>query len=900
MAPVFHEFLLRMKALLLRRRMDRELADELEFHHAMLREKLLRQGVTPAAVDSLADRRFGRRAKWHELLLELWQFRRLENLARDVSYSVRILRKSSGFTMVATLTLALGVGANTTVFSVVNGLLLRPLPVPEGNQLAVFGMRDGGPRVEYSFSEPLFRGLEHRRRLFSEVFAFNHSTMQVKASTGNQDVEGQIVSGDFFSALETPPLLGRTLTPSDDAKGGNPAGFGVVISERFWQRWFNRAANVIGQKLDIDNTSFTVVGVMPKRFIGADPLDRPDLFVPIAAEPAMHGTRSLVAAGHHAWWLTAMARMRPGATLAQAGAEVGSSSGAVLHEMIPDANWVADREKRHFQFTAESGSRGFTYIRQFFSRPLLAVFAMCAGILLLACLNLASLLMARGAARQKELATRLALGALRRRLIQQLMVESLLIAITGTMAGLAVAPLVGKSLAAVLLGSQSQSHIDTSLDVRVFAFAAGAAIAVALLIGLLPAVRATSGDLNEQMKHGQHTTRAHERQALLPRVIMGAEVALALMLVVGAGLLATSLVRLYRSGTGFDPHGLENIAFSMDQQPLKGDALVEFYRQVGDGLSHQPGVQSVSFASMVPFSHFIWDGNFAGPSGKPALLYQDSIAPGYFGTMRIPLREGRDFAWNDSPASGIKIILNEAAVKALFPDGHALGQFVADTEGKTRHRYEVIGVVADAKYDDLRAPAPPTVYHALTQEDWEQSRSYYAVVRTTAPASALVGAAHALAAQTVPDIPMPVLSSEEEMVRDAVSAERMMALLSVFFALCALLVTAIGLYGTLAYATARRNSEIGIRMALGARRAQVAGMVFLQNAVVAGAGTGAGVIAALLVSRALASFLYGTSARDPWVFAGSIMALALIASAASLLPAIHAAGIQPMEAIRCE
>ena len=488
------------------------MADELAFHQAMLREKLLREGLPPQEIDNVARRRFGRAGKWHERLRELWQFRRIENLARDVSYSVRVLRKSPGFTVIAVLTLALGVGANTTVFSIINGLLLRPLPVPASDQLVLLGTNDTSLRVNYSFSDPLFRGLEHRRQVFSTVFAFNHSKMQVKGNNGSENVDGQIVSGEFFPALETPPLLGRTLTPADDVKGGNQAGFGVVIAEGFWQRWFNRAPDVIGQKLEIDNTLFTVVGVMPKRFIGADPLDRPELFVPMATEPVIHGTRSMTAATFHAWWLTVMARLQPGATLEQANAEVAASSSTVLHEVIPDAKWVADREKRHFRFTAESGSTGFTYIRLFFRKPLIAVFAMCGGVLLLACLNLASLLMARGTARQKELATRLAMGATRRRLLQQLLVESFLIAVTGTAAGLAISPLVGQSLAALLLGGQYETHIDTSLDLRVFAFAALAAIVAALLIGLLPALRATSRDLNEQMKHGQHATLAGERQ----------------------------------------------------------------------------------------------------------------------------------------------------------------------------------------------------------------------------------------------------------------------------------------------------------------------------------------------------------------------------------------------------
>jgi predicted permease len=901
MGQNLHEFALRIKALFLKRRMNHDMADELEFHQAMLKEKLMRQGLAPADAHVEVRRRFGRPDRWQERLRELWQFRRLENLARDLSFSLRVLRKSPGFSLIAILTLALGVGANTTVFSVINGLLLRPLDVPASDQLVVIGSNDDSLRMNYSLSEPMFRGLERRRQVFSEVFAFNHSDLEIKRSSGTEKVHGQIVSGDFFPALQTPPLLGRTLTPADDIKGGNPAGFAVVIAEGFWQRWFNRAPNVIGQKLDIDDTPFTVVGVMPKRFIGADPLDRPEIFIPLSTEPVIHGTtRSLTTAGFHAWWLIVMARLKPDATVEQANADVAANSTAILHEMISDASWVANREKRHFHFTVESGSTGFTYIRQFFSKPLIAVFAMCGGVLLLACLNLASLLMARGAARQKELATRLAMGAGRWRLVQQLLVESCLIAAAGTLAGLAIAPLVSQSLTRLLLSGQPESHVDTSIDLRIFAFAALAAIAASLLIGLIPALRATSGSLNEQMKHGQHATLAHERQGILPRVMMSAEVAVALMLVVGGGLLASTVVRLYRSGTGFDPRGVVNLAFSMDQQPLKADALMQFYRQVSEGLSHQPGVKSVSFAFIIPFGHSQWDENASIPGGKEYDIYENSIAPAYFQTMRIPLLEGRDFRWTDTGSSALKIILNQTAARLLAPDRNPIGQLVIKHQGKKTVQYEVVGVVGDSKYESVRLPAPPTAYLPMTQDDGDEIPSYSAVVRTDGPGAPLVGAAHALAAQLLPELPMPEMTSMEEMVRDSMSAERMMAMLSMFFALCALAVTAIGLYGTLAYATARRTSEIGIRMALGARRTQVARMVFLENAAVAITGTVAGLVAALLASRALASFLYGISTRDPWVFAGSIITLAMIASAASLLPAIRAAGIQPMDAIRCE
>ncbi len=900
MSASLHEFLLRLKSLFRKRRMDREMAEELEFHQAMLREKMLRQGVPQAEIGAAARRRFGNETRWHERLRELWQFRTLENLRRDVTFSARLLMASPGFTAVALLTLALGVGANATVFSMINGLLLRPLDVPNSDRLAVIGRSQGGPRTIYSFSEPIFRGLEHRHEVFSDVFAFDHDSFQVRNGSGSELIYGQYVSGGFFSALETPPLLGRTLSPEDDRRGGNPAGFGAVISESFWQRWFNRAPDVIGRKLEIDNTVFTVVGVMPKRFIGADPMQRPQMFLPLSTEAILNGERSMTAASFHGWWLTVMARLQPGATIEQANAAVSASTSTVLNEFIPDKNWIADRLNRHFLLVADSGSAGYTYLRSAFRKPLVAVFAMCGGILLLACLNLASLLLARGTTRQRELATRLAMGATRRRLIQQLMVESLLLGVTGTLTGLAIAPLVSKSLAALLLSGQRDNHIDTSLDVRVFAFAVVASIAATLLFGLVPALQATSHNLIDRIKDGQHATQTRERRRILPRVLLSVEVGLALMLVFGAGLIASSLMRLYKSGEGFDPQGVENIAFSMEKQPLKGDALMLFYHDLGEGFRHQPGVKTVSFALMVPLTGWTWDQEFSVPGSPNHDFYLNSVAPDYFAAMHIPMFEGRDFSWNDTTPTGPKVILNRSAVRLLFPDGRALGRTVIRHDGDKLVPFVVIGVVGDVKYEDLRSEAPPGAYFAMTQNDGENSPSYHAIVKIDGSASPLAGAARALAARMAPGIPVPEVTSMSSIVDDSLSSERMMTILSVFFAICALAVTAIGLYGTLAYATARRTSEIGIRMALGAQRLQVIGMVFRQNLAVVAVGTVAGLVAALLAARALASFLYGTSTRDPLVVAGSIVALALIASAASLLPALRAAKIEPMAAIRCE
>ena len=896
----FKAFLLRVKLLFRPGSTQSEITDELEFHQALLRERLSRQGIPAQQLNLATTRVFGNSSRWQERLTELWQFHTLENFLRDLSFSARLLRKSPGFTAVALLTLALGVGANTAVFSLINGLLLRPLPVPHADQLAVLRMEEGGPQPEYDFCTPFFRSLEAKHEVFSDVFAYNPDILQVRGRSGNENIHGMLVSGQFFRALQTPPLMGRYLTPEDDRRGGNPAGLSVVITEHFWEIWFGRVPDIVGRKLIIANVPFTVVGVMPKRFIGADPTERPQIFAPLSVDPIIDAPRNHIDDGINAWWLTVGARLQPGATLAQADASLATISGAILRQASSDPSFITDKEKGHFHFAAEPGSKGFTYARYSFpAKPLLAMFLMCAGILLLACLNLASLLMARSAARARELATRLAIGATRRRLIQQLLVESMVITVLGTAAGLLIAPLVSGSLAALLMsGNIGGAQLDTSLDARVFAFAAAVAVVSAVLIGLMPALGATAGDVNDHIKDAQHTRQPHERFRILPRILLASEVALALVVVIGAGLLATSLVRLYRSGIGFNPNGLASIAFNMDKQQLEGDALMRQYQQLSEGISRQPGVRSVSFQFIVPLSHLGWNGRYAAPGATPQLINMNSVGPDYFATMRIPLYQGREFRWADTNTSGPKMILNALAAKLLFPGRDALGQQVVS--GNRHASYEVVAVVGDTKYRYMRAPAAPIGYVPIMQDE-QKKPSFHAVVRVDGPQeAALASAARSLAARLAPDIPAPALLTMDEVVDDAISTERMMALLSVFFAGCALLVTAIGLYGTLAYVTARRTSEIGIRMALGAQPIRVLVMVFSENALVALFGTTVGLGAALLASRALASFLYGTSPRDPWVLLGSVAALTFIASAASLVPALRAAQIEPMEAIRCE
>ncbi len=895
-----HQWIARLRSFFRKKQTSRDVRDELAFHQAMLRERLLREGVPPVQVNFAAQQAFGNSQRWHERMSELWQFRGLESFLQDLRFALRILSQSPAFTAVAVLTLALGVGANTAVFSMINALLLRPLAVPGAAELTILSFGDGGPNPQYDFPTPYFRALEERREAFTEVFAYNPDSLQVQGSSGTESIAGVLVSGSYFQALQVPPLLGRYLTPADDQRGGGQRGLAVVISEPFWQTWFGRSTSIIGRKLVIANVPFTVVGVMPKSFRGADPTLRPDIFAPLSADPLIDAPRNHIDAGLNAWWLMVMARRKPGVSLAQANAALLTVSMPILHA-TGDPRTIADGEQHRFRFSAQSGAKGFTYARLQFRQPLLAMGLMCAGLLLLACINLATLLLARGAGRQRELATRMALGGSRSRLVRQLLVESLLIAFLGTAAGLSMAPAVSRPLAALLLAgngmSGDQLFLDTTFDLRVFAFAALMAIAATVLIGLLPALRVTGGSLSEQIKKGQYPKQAQPGHRLLAHGLLASETALALLLVVGAGLLATSLTRLFRSGLGFDPHGLISVAFKMDKQPLEGDALMQRYEQIGGGLRRQPNVTDVSFQFIVPLSHRGWNGNYARPGGHPVMLDLNSVAPHYFQTMRIPLMAGREFRWNDTKASGLKIILNQKAAGLLFPGRNAVGQQIVSTDENTT--YEVAAVVGDAKYRDMASPAPPAGYIPIMQ-DQQSKPSLSAVVRMSGPFGPLGTAARTLAREFAPTIPPPVLTTFDDAMNASMSSERMMAMLSLFFAACALLVTAIGLYGTLAYNTAKRTPEIGIRVAMGAPRSRVMAMILRENISAAGIGCGAGLILALLTSQVLASLLYSTSSRDPWVFVGSVLCLAAVVTAASILPALRAARVQPLQAIRCE
>jgi predicted permease len=881
-----------------RRRIYDDLAEEVHEHLEERTEQLMRtENMSRQEAQQAAKRAFGNPTLIEERSREPWRWPRIENLLRDLSFSARLLRKSPGFAAVAILTITLGVGANTAVFSLLNGLLLRPLPVPDAQQLVLLRIQPA--EFGYSFCAPLFRALESHHETFSSVYGFSNRPLQIRGPNGSEEISGVLVSGQYFEALATPAQLGRTLTPADDRKETGVGGFPVVISDSFWKTRFNRASDILRRPLTIGNAAFTIVGVMPRTFLGADANFRPQFFLPLSTEPIVDAPFNNLDGGYHSWWLRVGARLKPGVSLAQVNGFLNSVEQPLFKEIIPDPNFGFGNVKRDdLRLIAESGAAGHSSLRLRYRNPLLATFVLCIAVLLLACINLASLLLARAAAREREIATRLAIGATRGRLVQQLLIDSLLLAALGTAAGLATAPLVSSQLVAILAPANTHLSLDAGLDWHVLLFAACIAIGSTLLIGLLPALQATAGDLNLYMKDGARNTRAEHRR-VLPKVLLGIEVSIAMVLVTGAGLLATSLLRLYKSGLGFDPHNLLLANFDMNKQALDGAPLIRLYRTIAERLATQPGIASVGYHGETPISGDTSIGSYHTPGGTDRETYNNIVSPDYFRTMRIPLLAGREFRWQDTAETGKKIILNQAAAGMLFPSGSAVGQQVRSKVDNKENVYEVIAVVGNAKYASLRDAAPPTAYIPMTQVE-DHKPAYSAVVRFQGSAMPLAAAIRSITTELAPDIPAPALDNMSQLIDDSIAADRVMVLLSLFFAVSALLVTGIGLYGVLAYATARRTSEIGIRIALGAARLQVVGLVFLENAWTAGTGCIAGLLAAVLASRCLSAFLYGTSPHDPWVLSLSLAILCLSAACASLIPAIRAACIDPMKALRTE
>jgi predicted permease len=872
----------------------------------------------------------------------LWlQPKRLEDeMFQDLRFGARMLLKHKGFTMVAVLSLALGIGANTALFSMVDAVLLRTLPVSEPEQLVLFEWQSGlpfrvggmsgvsnvpmppGRRGSSLFCYEVFERMRQARAAapespLSDFFAFAPIS-QVAAVVGDEAeiVNGQAVSGGYYAGLRAQPILGRGIIDEDDKPGAAPV---VVLSHQFWQERFGSDPAVIGQQLKLNKLSFTIIGVTPPEFTGTLQVNyRPAVTIPIASEPLLRGASSRLGSvgDPGAWWLDLMGRLKPGATYEQARDSLNGAFQAAALEVMPPprkADEPAELDLRDYPLlVAQSGSRGMLDMRREYAGAIYGLFIIVALVLLIACANVANLLLARAALRGAEISVRLAVGAGRWRLIRQLVTESVLLAVLGGAVG-ALFALWGKGALVALTDKDTgifPGDVDLSLNWRVLAFTFAVSLLTGVLFGLAPAWRATSMDLATSLKQGRRTTGAVSR---LSNGLIVAQVALSLLLLVGAGLFIGTLYNLQRVNLGFNQENLLLFTLQPQQGGYKDERLSQFYQRLFDRLDNLPGVRAATFGRISLIANDNWFDEILLPgedekTAAPRETMRQLARENYFATMEIPFLRGRGFTTQDDERGRFVAIVSQTFARKFFPDEDALGKRVTFS---SKREVEIIGVVADIRYESQRREVPPLIYTPWRQETARIGEMSFAL-RTAGDPTALAATVRQVVRELDGNLPITQLGSQTARSQATLGRERLYARLLSFFGVLALLLAAIGLSGVLAYSVAQRTNEIGIRMALGAQPANILRLVISQGMKLVLVGLAVGALSGyvlkfLLASqyfergawqRQMANQLYGVEGTDPVIFAAIASLLALVALLACWLPARKAAQVDPMTALR--
>jgi predicted permease len=849
--------------------------------------------------------------------LWLQKLRWEDEMIQDLRFGARMLRKNPGFTVVAVLSLALGIGANTAIFSLINALMLRMLPVKNAQELALFkvtspSMPLGGG---YNSNYPLYEMFRDQNRSFTGVATganVGRARLLVNApGAESESVQQQRVSGNFFSMLGVNPVAGRTLVEADDDPANTQPG--AVISHEYWQRRFGLDPNIVGRQVTVNKTVLTIVGVAPPGFFGFEVGAKPELWWPIKVANDENLRRE------HSWWIRVIGRLRPEVSVAQAQAEMETIFQQQLNAVAARSpNWTPTQRQNHFQrhISLEAGGAGYTGLRHQFRQPLFILMATVGLVLLIACVNVANLLLARAATRRKEIAVRLALGAGRFRLLRQLLTESVLLSLLGGTAGLLFARVCLRALV-TYLPQQTQSALDVSPDARVFAFTLIISVLTGVLFGLAPAWQATRLNLTASLKDqtGGSTSRS---RLMLNKTLVVTQVALSLFLLIGAGLFVRSLRNLQTLDVGMN---YENIVqFSLDLGGgYNAQQRSDLYKQMLARLEALPGVQS---ATLLYFSLLGGGGvslNVAVP-GYAAAPDENvecnvmAVGPRFFETMKMPIIAGRDFGPQDErpvPASAPpaatgpqnlasappqSVVINQAMARYFFGKENPVGKrFSLKGNGQP---YEIIGVTQDAKYLNLREQPPRTFYPYYFQSPGRDNMMLQ--FRTGSETVDYAATLRQLVRELNPQAQVTGLQMMSDVVNDSLVQERFIAQIGSAFSLFALLLACIGLYGVMSYAVTRRTNEIGIRMALGARGADVVRMVMNETMLLVVVGVTIGLAAALTTTRLISSLLFGMTSNDPLTIVLAASLLILVAGLAGYLPARRAARVDPMIALRCE
>jgi predicted permease len=839
----------------------------------------------------------------------------------DFKYALRTLRRSPGYMAVAAMTLALGIGANTAIFSLLDQILLRLLAVKNPEQLVLLTMRGhhyGSNWGGNAISHPMFRDFQAHNDVFSGMFCRFRDPVSLTFAGQSERVNAELVSGTYFSVLGVNTILGRAFTPEDDRVPlGHPL---AMLTYDYWKRRFGGDPGIVGKNLIVNGHNVTVLGVVQPGFDGVELGYSTKVFIPIMMQDwIVVGNRKMLT-DRRMRWVNAFGRLKPGVSITQAKASLEPFMHSMLEMEVKEAAFSHASAYDREQFLKSwmdvlPGSQGRSYTRRELSTPLWVLMATTGVVLLIACANLANLLLARATGRQKEIAVRLAIGASRGRIISQLLTETLSLAGLGGIAGLAIAFSADKALLRIYLPADSTDlNISTLPDFRILVFTLGVTVLTGIVFGLVPAFQTTRPDVGRVLKDeagavvgGGHTG--------LRKTLVVAQVALSLLLLIGAGLFLRSLKNLSNLGPGFPVERL--VGFNID--PSLGGYIPErskiYYQQLTNALSSVPGVESVGLASMRILENDEWDSSMTVEGYTPAKPedraepYMNQISPGYFATLGVPIVAGRDFRMTDDHEikkgpedddwTPTTVMINEKFAKKFFPGRNPLGLHLGfGSDPGTRMDMEIIGIVKDIKYTNLRDEVPEQAYVPYMGSHFLGSMTVY--IRTAVDPNLLMPAVRQKVRELDPNLPIYGLRTTETQINNSLVTERMIASLSTVFGFLATMLAVIGLYGVMSYTVAQRTREIGIRMALGAEQGKVVWMVMREVLRLIGIGVVAGIPAALALTRVVESQLFGLTGHDPRTLGISTVALTVVACAAGYIPALRASRLDPMKALRYE
>ena len=831
----------------------------------------------------------------------------MSNLWRDIRYAARVLRLNPAFTAVAVLSLALGIGANTAIFQLLDAVRLRALPVRDPQQLALVRIADrnwSSGRFEGRYSQltnALWEQIRDRQEGFSSIFAWAPSSFNLATGGEARYAHGIYVSGEFFRTVATQPLLGRLLTVDDDRRGcGTPA---AVLSYAFWQREFGGRVAAVGSTISIEGHPFPVVGVTPPGFFGVEIGRSYDVAIPLCSEPVVRGEESLLDM-KHGWWLAAMGRLKPGWTLEKAAAQLKTVSPAMLEATVPPV-YKPDSVKKYmdYKFAAFPAQNGFSMLRGEYENPLWILQAIAGLVLLIACANLANLLLARSSAREREMGVRVALGATRVRLLYQMLVESLLLSAAGAILGTTLAQVLSRFLVVFLSTEDAPLYVNLLPDWRLLAFTTGLTVFTCVIFGLMPALRSARVAPSSVLKTaGRGMTSGRERFSLR-RVLVASQVALSLVLLVGALLFVRTLRNLLTLDPGFTQQGVVVATLDITRLNVPVDRRQEFKRELLAHVRALPGITDAADTGIVPISgNRSNEGIFLeGDEKRKALPWTARVSPGYFQTLKTPVLNGRDFDAHDTATSPRVAIVDETFARKFLDGKNPVGttfRVENNPNEPPEPTFQIIGLVKSAKYSDLREAETPVVYFSMAQDNRPDNYPQF-LIRSSLPSATVIPAVRDAVLQSGSQIVLDFRTLDSQ-IRESLLRERLMATLSGFFGLLAVTLATIGLYGVISYTVARRTNEIGIRIALGAQRGHVIGMIMREAGLLLGSGLVAGAIIALVLARTAAALLYGLKPNDPVTLILAVVALATVAALASFLPAQRAARLDPMAALREE